>query len=48
MAKKSWLIKLSIPYINDCKYKNTMAKLLYRVCTVSVETMKIVKEMPKL
>jgi predicted helicase len=30
------------------EYKEQVIKLLSRVCTVSVETMKIVKEMPEL
>jgi len=29
------------------KYKESVIELLGRVCTVSVKTMKIVKEMPK-
>ena len=36
-----------VQYVSVCRDKEQVIELLCRVCTVSVETMRIVKEMPK-
>ncbi|HEX2991703.1 MAG TPA: hypothetical protein VHO49_13555 [Anaerolineales bacterium] len=41
-----WLTRTRSPLKRFADYKEPVIDLLTRVCTVSVETMRIVKEMP--